>query len=168
MHRRAKQPLIRAYLSRWRSGKVWSVRIATTISVFYRPETWHQRCCTTQPTNPSAFALSSGKRTKLSFVGMDGFGIVYLIENAQEFWSGALCATLTCTQPWLTLKTELDDILKIPENASLSLLDATLKRSLTFCASYHGALWRCGGPLPACLVLTLGTCRTIFTESFTT
>ncbi|KAH9986274.1 hypothetical protein BJV77DRAFT_951196 [Russula vinacea] len=50
---------------------------------------------------------------------MDGFGIVYLIENAQEFWS------------------ELEDILKIPGNASLTLLDATLKRSLTFCASYH-------------------------------
>lgn len=50
---------------------------------------------------------------------MDGFGIVYLIENAQEFWS------------------ELEDILKIPENASLSLLDSTLKRSLTFCASHH-------------------------------
>lgn len=39
------------------------------------------------------------------------------------------------------LKTELEDILKIPENASLSLLDSTLKRSLTFCASYHGVLW---------------------------
>jgi hypothetical protein len=22
---------------------------------------------------------------------MDGFGIVYLIENAQEFWSGPFC-----------------------------------------------------------------------------
>ncbi|KAI0252757.1 hypothetical protein BJV78DRAFT_1281353 [Lactifluus subvellereus] len=50
---------------------------------------------------------------------MDGFGIVYLIENAQQFWS------------------ELEDILKIPGNASLSLIDATLKRSIAFCASYH-------------------------------
>ncbi|KAH9974389.1 hypothetical protein BGW80DRAFT_1303690 [Lactifluus volemus] len=50
---------------------------------------------------------------------MDGLGIVYLIENAQQFWS------------------ELEDILKIPVNASLSLLDATLKRSIAFCASYH-------------------------------
>lgn len=50
---------------------------------------------------------------------MDGFGIVYLIDNAQQFWS------------------ELEDILKIPGNASLSLLDATLKRSIAFGASYH-------------------------------
>ncbi|KAI0293024.1 hypothetical protein B0F90DRAFT_1811865 [Multifurca ochricompacta] len=50
---------------------------------------------------------------------MDGFGIVYLFENAQQFWS------------------ELEDILKVPGNASLSLLDATLKRSIAFCASYH-------------------------------
>ncbi|KAN0125273.1 Protein of unknown function (DUF2013) domain containing protein [Lactarius tabidus] len=50
---------------------------------------------------------------------MDGFGIVYLIDNAQQFWS------------------ELEDILKIPVNASLSLLDATLKRSISFSASYH-------------------------------
>ncbi|KAH8987606.1 hypothetical protein EDB92DRAFT_1948437 [Lactarius akahatsu] len=50
---------------------------------------------------------------------MDGFGIVYLIDNAQQFWS------------------ELEDILKIPGNASLSLLDATLKRSIAFSASYH-------------------------------
>jgi hypothetical protein len=33
---------------------------------------------------------------------------------------------------------ELEDILKIPGNASLSLIDATLKRSIGFCASYHG------------------------------
>ncbi|KAI0260013.1 hypothetical protein BC834DRAFT_903129 [Gloeopeniophorella convolvens] len=50
---------------------------------------------------------------------MDGFGIVYLIENAQQFWS------------------ELEDILRIPTNASLSLLDTTLKRAVAFCASYH-------------------------------
>ncbi|KAI9464087.1 hypothetical protein BJY52DRAFT_886198 [Lactarius psammicola] len=50
---------------------------------------------------------------------MDGFGIVYLIDNAQQFWS------------------ELEDILKIPGIASLSLLDATLKRSIAFNASYH-------------------------------
>jgi hypothetical protein len=53
----------------------------------------------------------------------------------------------TLTPPLLTLKTELEDILKIPGNASLSLLDATLKRSLTFCASYHGVWWTTAGPL---------------------
>ena len=73
---------------------------------------------------------------------MDGFGIVYLIENAQQFWSGVLSclvAVHSLALPLLTLISELEDILKIPENAPLSLLDATLKRSMTFCASYHGA-----------------------------
>ncbi|KAI0061223.1 hypothetical protein BV25DRAFT_1827099 [Artomyces pyxidatus] len=50
---------------------------------------------------------------------MDDFGIVYLIENAQQFWS------------------EVEDTLRIPTNASLSILDATLKRFVTLCASYH-------------------------------
>ena len=43
---------------------------------------------------------------------------------------------------------ELEDILKIPGNASLSLLDTTLKRSIAFCASYHGML-----PTPVTAVL---------------
>jgi hypothetical protein len=111
----------------------------------------------------SASILSSENRLR-PFVGMDGFGIVYLIENAQEFWSGALCGTLFYAA-LADAQTELEDIVKIPGNASLSLLDATLKRSLTFCASYHGALWQ----TPAHFhVLTLGTCRTLFTKSFTT
>ena len=62
------------------------------------------------------------------------------------------------------LISELEDILKIPANASLSLLDATLKRSIAFCASHHGAL-STHAHYP---VLTLGTHRTIFTEPFTT
>jgi len=70
---------------------------------------------------------------------MDAFGIVYLIENAQQFWSGGFVAVRSSAQLLLTLISELEDILKIPENAPLSLLDATLKRSMAFCASYHGA-----------------------------
>ncbi|KAA1472000.1 hypothetical protein DENSPDRAFT_150921 [Dentipellis sp. KUC8613] len=50
---------------------------------------------------------------------MDDFGVVYLIDNAQQFWS------------------ELDEILHIPLNATLSKLDSTLKRFVSFCASYH-------------------------------
>ncbi|KAI0049544.1 hypothetical protein FA95DRAFT_1489146 [Auriscalpium vulgare] len=50
---------------------------------------------------------------------MDDFPIVYIIENAQQFWS------------------ELEDILHIPPNATLSSLDATVKRFVTFAASYH-------------------------------
>ncbi|KAH6910610.1 hypothetical protein BKA70DRAFT_1463680 [Coprinopsis sp. MPI-PUGE-AT-0042] len=51
----------------------------------------------------------------------DHLGIVYVIETAQQFWS------------------ELEDLLKMPsDNApTLSLLDSTLRRFLTLCATYH-------------------------------
>ncbi|KAJ7231964.1 hypothetical protein C8J57DRAFT_1439811 [Mycena rebaudengoi] len=51
----------------------------------------------------------------------DHLGIVYLVDNAQQFWS------------------ELEDILQLPKDEvhTLSLLDATLKRYLALCASYH-------------------------------
>ncbi|KAJ7076503.1 hypothetical protein B0H15DRAFT_595737 [Mycena belliarum] len=51
----------------------------------------------------------------------DDLGIVYLVENAQQFWS------------------ELEDILQLPKDEvhTLSLLDSTLKRYLALCAAYH-------------------------------
>ncbi|KAJ7180467.1 hypothetical protein C8R46DRAFT_1069560 [Mycena filopes] len=51
----------------------------------------------------------------------DELGIVYLVENGQQFWS------------------ELEDILELPKDEvhTLTLLDATLKRYLAFCAAYH-------------------------------
>ncbi|KAG9226907.1 hypothetical protein CCMSSC00406_0003420 [Pleurotus cornucopiae] len=51
----------------------------------------------------------------------DEFGIVYLVENAQQFWS------------------ELEDLLNFPKDEipTLSLLDSTLKRYLALCAAYH-------------------------------
>lgn len=51
----------------------------------------------------------------------DDFGIVYLIENAQQFWS------------------ELDDVLRVPSDgsATLSMLDTALRRFVSLCASYH-------------------------------
>lgn|SRR6266702_2365649 len=94
---------------------------------------------------------------------MDGFGIVYLIDNAQQFWSGALWEGLP-RRRLLILLSELEDILKIPGIASLSLLDATLKRSIAFSASYHGAS-------PKTLSLTIlrfGGCRAISTEPSST
>ena len=33
---------------------------------------------------------------------------------------------------------EIEDILQIPEDASLAQLDATLARFVSFCSSYHG------------------------------
>ncbi|TBU39340.1 hypothetical protein BD309DRAFT_440440 [Dichomitus squalens] len=50
---------------------------------------------------------------------MDVFGIVYIIENAQQFWS------------------ELEEILHIPDDITLSKLDATLRSYISFCAAYH-------------------------------
>ncbi|KAI0315290.1 hypothetical protein OF83DRAFT_364966 [Amylostereum chailletii] len=50
---------------------------------------------------------------------MDAISITYIIDHAQQFWA------------------ELDDILRIPPNATLSSLDYSLKRFVSFCASYH-------------------------------
>jgi hypothetical protein len=51
----------------------------------------------------------------------DPLGIVYLIQNSQQFWS------------------ELEDIVHIPtDNApTLSLLDSALRRFVSLCTSYH-------------------------------
>ncbi|KAF9078354.1 hypothetical protein BDP27DRAFT_1412355 [Rhodocollybia butyracea] len=51
----------------------------------------------------------------------DDLGIVYLVDNAQQFWS------------------ELEDILTIPKHniPTLEHLDLTLRRSLGLCAAYH-------------------------------
>jgi len=64
------------------------VRIATTPS-----KHGHQKVAVQREEHDPSPVLSSylqEKRPRFSFVGMDGFGIVYLIENAQEFWLGAL------------------------------------------------------------------------------
>ncbi|TFK52944.1 hypothetical protein OE88DRAFT_1733924 [Heliocybe sulcata] len=50
---------------------------------------------------------------------MDVFGVSYFIENAQQFWS------------------ELEDILRIPHDVTLSQLDATLRRYIQLAAVYH-------------------------------
>jgi len=50
---------------------------------------------------------------------MDVFGITYIIDNAQQFWS------------------ELEEILNLPDDANLQQLDATLLRFIHFCATYH-------------------------------
>ena len=71
----------------------------------------------------------------------DEFGIVYLIETAQQFWSGALsCPSSVYTTTILICFVELEDILDLPEDHThtLSLLDATLRRFLVLCSTYHG------------------------------
>ncbi|KAH9941272.1 uncharacterized protein BXZ73DRAFT_88419 [Epithele typhae] len=47
------------------------------------------------------------------------FGVVYIIENAQQFWS------------------ELEDMLRLPDKPLLSQLDGALRQFITFCAVYH-------------------------------
>lgn len=72
----------------------------------------------------------------------DDLGIVYLVDNAQQFWSGVLVSkVLEKAVKYLTKSfLELEDILVIPKEAipTLEQLDLTLKRSLSLCAAYHG------------------------------
>ncbi|KAI0725947.1 hypothetical protein C8Q72DRAFT_848759 [Fomitopsis betulina] len=49
----------------------------------------------------------------------DVFGVIYIIENAQQFWS------------------ELEDMLNISDGLTLERLDATLRRFISLCAAYH-------------------------------
>lgn len=82
----------------------------------------------------------------------DDLGIVYLIENAQQFWTGAfLGARAACFTALaapliakdrltnLFLCVEIEDILHILPDSTLSVLDATLKRFISFCSGHHGA-----------------------------
>ncbi|KIJ63583.1 hypothetical protein HYDPIDRAFT_182204 [Hydnomerulius pinastri MD-312] len=59
--------------------------------------------------------------SEVNLLAEDDFGIIYFIENAQQFWS------------------ELDDVLRLPSDgsATLSMLDTTLRRFISLCASYH-------------------------------
>ena len=72
----------------------------------------------------------------------DELGIVYLIDTAQQFWSGTLF--LIMLRPHSDHTIELEDILDLPDNEAptLSLLDATLRRFLVLCATYHGMYQR--------------------------
>ncbi|KAL4076866.1 hypothetical protein V8B97DRAFT_1511996 [Scleroderma yunnanense] len=63
------------------------------------------------------FSGSRGSR-----LDKDEFAVSYHIENAQQFWS------------------ELDELLRLPDDSAvvtLSLLDTTLRRTVSLCASYH-------------------------------
>ena len=72
----------------------------------------------------------------------DELGIVYLIDTAQQFWSGTLL--LYILGPYSNHAVELEDILDLPDDKAptLSLLDATLRRFLVLCATYHGTCQR--------------------------
>ena len=72
----------------------------------------------------------------------DELGIVYLIDTAQQFWSGTLL--LLFLGPYSNHAVELEDILVLPDDEvpTLSLLDATLRRFLVLCATYHGMCQR--------------------------
>lgn len=84
----------------------------------------------TQPTQDSNNVL----------VAEDPLGIVYLIEDSQQFWSGTCWSCASFGENCNSLHPELEDIVHIPnDNApTLSLLDSALKRFISLCASYHG------------------------------
>lgn len=69
----------------------------------------------------------------------DVFGVVYLIETAQQFWSGNASAAFLCTiLPSDSSALELEEILSPPRDASLAYLDSRLRSFVTLCATYHG------------------------------
>jgi len=69
-----------------------------------------------------------------------GFGVVYLIENAYQFWSGE-CLHYFFVLPAKCRPIELEDILHLPTDPTLPRLDSTLKSFTSLCASYHGTLF---------------------------
>jgi len=85
-------------------------------------------------------------QTSRSRVNKAEFEVIYEIANAQQFWSGALKQVLH--HAWyLTLLSlpELDDLLQLPADTAavtLSLLDTTLRRFVSLCASYHRQSFR--------------------------
>lgn len=68
----------------------------------------------------------------------DVFGVVYIIENAQQFWSGALSYSCMVAHSLTSSDVELEDMLNIADGLTLERLDATLRRFISFCAAYHG------------------------------
>ena len=74
----------------------------------------------------------------------DVFGVVYIIENAQQFWSGAHFSSYIAAHRLTPSDVELEDMLNIADGLTLERLDATLRRFISFCAAYHGEC-SCGG-----------------------
>lgn len=75
------------------------------------------------------------------------FGVVYLIENAQQFWLGEChLHPPTCLADLLPVV--LDDILRLPPCPTLLQLDSFLNRFTSICAEYHGPPFRVYIPFP--------------------
>src|SRR5258707_1476594 len=68
----------------------------------------------------------------------DELGITYLINSAQEFWSGE--SNPAYVGPHLIFFPELEDVLTLPQDEAptLFLLDSTLRRFVALCSTYHG------------------------------
>lgn len=107
--------------------------------------------------SPQQLSSSRGYLISPSHIpgSMDVFGIVYIIENAQQFWSGMIRRSIPRCGP-LPAPTELEDILHIPNDLTLEQLDSALRRYISFCACYHGVRY-----VPAPLVPTDVSRRTI-------
>jgi len=108
--------------------------------------------------------MADPESTLVPAVSMDDeVGIVYLIETAQQFWSGELYLDhcVRCTHSNIT--SELEDVLKLPSNEyqTLVLLDAALRRFLSLCSAYHGTCTPPGHYSPQLISLL----RTILADS---
>lgn len=68
----------------------------------------------------------------------DVFGVIYIIENAQQFWSGAHLHLYITARWFMVSDAELEDMLNISDGLTLERLDATLRRFISLCAAYHG------------------------------
>lgn len=70
----------------------------------------------------------------------DDLGIVYVVENAPQFWSGMQVHAMVGVflAEGKLLRTELEDMLNISREPTLQQLDGTLKRFLALCSAYHG------------------------------
>jgi hypothetical protein len=82
----------------------------------------------------------------------DDLGIVYHVENAQQFWSGMFLSNISMLEFTIVFDvSELEDVLHVTNDATmLSHLDFALRRFLNLCAAYHGAPRSCQSIFSAC------------------
>lgn len=126
-------PRLRHHGRRWLDGLAHVASTTLSLSLIPRP-----RLPGGGSNSSPCIPIPSSVLSKMPAPPMDVFGIVYIIENAQQFWSGTDPRSLTCHRPRHKQCTELEEILHIPDDITLTKLDSTLRRYISFCAAYHG------------------------------
>ena len=148
--------------TRWRGGHrdiliEWSVRIDGHSVLSPKSDLHNKSARSTRRVQPAARLCFAIVRTRVSTQRLRDGWFWYRLPHRECPTVLVRCVVVvhSSAQPLLMLISELEDILKIPENAPLSLLDATLKRSMAFCASYHGARPTCAHAHNAVLTLRI-------------